>query len=105
MGLDIFLLVLDVEDHFGVRLNDERADGINTVGELYTFLLGQTRRSAPTPCLTGRVFYDVRRTFTGEFGVDRKQVRPAARLRDLFPAAGRGRVAAPGRRPRPARAA
>jgi len=54
MGLDIFLLVMDVEEHFGVRLNDERADGINTVGELYTFLLGQTRRSAPTPCPTAR---------------------------------------------------
>ena len=91
MGLDIMLMVMDLEDHFGVRILDERAERITTVGELYTFLLGQTRRLAlaPTPCPTGRAFYNLRRTFTGEFGVDRKRVRPAARLRDLFPAASR----------------
>jgi hypothetical protein len=92
MGLDIVMLVMDVEERFGVTLPDERAERITTVGELYTFLLGQTRRRAADPCPTGRAFHGLRRTFTGEFGIDRKRVRPAARLRDLFPTPSRAAV-------------
>jgi hypothetical protein len=89
MGLDPMLLVMQIEEHFSVTIPDERAERITTVAELYNFLSGQTRRGRPMPCPTSRAFYALRRTFTGEFGVDRKRVRPAARLRDLFPAAKR----------------
>jgi hypothetical protein len=79
-------LVMEVEDHFHVTIPDERAERITTVAELYNFLARETRRSNRMPCPTSRAFYSLRRTFTDEFGVDRKRVRPAARLRDLFPA-------------------
>jgi hypothetical protein len=85
MYFDIVELVMDIEERFGVTISDERAARICTVGDLYAFLLGQTRQGAPTPCLTSQAFYRLRRTLTGELGVDRAGVRPATRLRDLFP--------------------
>ena len=90
MGLGIMELIMEIEEHFGVPIPDERAERILTVGDLYRYVLARTRRSLPTPCPTGQAFYRLRRTLTQEFGVDRVRVRPAARLRDLFPRASRG---------------
>ena len=89
MGLDIMELLMAVEDHFGVTIPDERAERILTVGDLYRYLLGRKGQRVPALCPTGQAFYRLRRTLTQEFGVDRSRVRPAARLRDLFPKASR----------------
>lgn len=89
MGLDVMLLIMELEEHFGVTIPDERAERIYTVGELYRYLLARSRRGAQSPCPTGQAFYRLRRTLTQEFGVERARVRPAARLRDLFPKAAR----------------
>jgi hypothetical protein len=85
MGLDIMELVMAVEEHFGVTIPDERAEHIYTVGDLYRFLLARKGQRVPALCPTGQAFYRLRRTLTQEFGVERARVRPAARLRDLFP--------------------
>jgi hypothetical protein len=79
---------MEVEERFGVTLPDE-GGRLATVGDLYLYLLTRTRRPAG-PCPTSGAFYRVRRALAGEFGVDRRRVRPAIRLCDLFPAAARG---------------
>ena len=94
MYLDIVELVMDIEERFGVTISDDRAERICNVGDLYTYLLGQTRRAAPSPCPTSQAFYRLRRTFTAKLGVGRAGVRPATRLRDLIPAESRA-VACP----------
>jgi hypothetical protein len=86
---DMLESMMEIEERFGVTIPDERAEKFTTVGDLYLYLLGQTRRRARTPCPTSQAFYRLRRTLTGEFGVDRGRVRPATRLRALFPAAAR----------------
>jgi hypothetical protein len=86
MGLDVIELLLDLEEHFRVTIPDARATRIFTVGDLYVYLLAQTRRGRKAPCPTGQAFYRLRRTLTGEFGVDRSRVRPSAPLRSLFAA-------------------
>ena len=43
MGLDVMLLIMELEDHFGVPIPDERAERILTVGELYRYLLALVR--------------------------------------------------------------
>jgi hypothetical protein len=83
--MDMVPLIDEVEERFAVTF-PEHAD---TVGELYLSLLGQTRRRARAPCATSPAFYRIRRTLTAEFAMDRRRVRPAARLHDLFPAESR----------------
>jgi hypothetical protein len=90
MGLDIVELMMDIEERFGIRLSDDRAERMRTVSDLYVYLLARTHRIAPVPCPTSRAFYHLRRTLIGELGVDRARVRPSARLRDLLPAEARG---------------
>jgi hypothetical protein len=92
MGLDMIELLLEVEEHFGVTIPDERAERMTSVGKLYSYLLGQARRNTPTACPTSQAFYRLRRMLTGELGVDRAQVRPATQLRDLFPRASRDTI-------------
>jgi hypothetical protein len=87
--MDIVPVIMEVEERFGISIPDERAWPA-TVGELYLYLLGRTGRWAQGPCPTSQAFYRLRRTLTTEFGVDRRRVRPATRLCDLFPAASRG---------------
>jgi hypothetical protein len=86
---DMVAVTMDVEERFGVTIPEERAERITTVGDLYLYLLGQTRRRAQTSCPTSQAFYHLRRTLAEELGVERERVRPATRLRDLCPAASR----------------
>src|SRR5205809_22687 len=87
--MDIVPVMMEVEERFGIIPPDER-DWPATFGDLYLYLLGQARRSAQTPCPTSQAFYRLRRTLTGEFGLDRRRVRPRTPLCHLFPAASRG---------------
>ena len=86
--MDIVPLLTEVEERFGITVPDMAWP--DTVGDLYLYLLGQTRRPAHAPCPTSQAFYHLRRTLTAEFGVSRQRVRPATRLCHLFPAATRG---------------
>jgi hypothetical protein len=87
MGLDVVELVMEIEEHFSVTIPDENAGQILCVGDLYLFLLRQTRRGrALVPCPTAHAFYRIRRELLHEVGVERHRVRPTSLLRDLIPA-------------------
>jgi len=43
MGLEIVELVMKVEDEFGVRIPDDVAGAVHTVGQLYDYLLTAIR--------------------------------------------------------------
>jgi hypothetical protein len=77
-------LVLALEERFGIRIPDKKAERMLTVGHLYIYLLEQTRGNAPLACPSSLAFYHLRRTLTGELGVDRGRVRPDTLLRDLI---------------------
>jgi hypothetical protein len=85
---DVVPVIFGVQERFGVTLPEGAWP--ETVGDLYLYVLGRTRRTAPDPCPTGRAFYRLRRTLADEFGVGRGRVRPATPLCALFPAASRG---------------
>jgi hypothetical protein len=84
--MDTVLFLMDLEKRFNVRIPDERAAEIVTVGDLYVFLLGEGRRNGPMPCPTSQAFYRLRRTLIADFGAARDRVRPSTMLRTLFPA-------------------
>jgi acyl carrier protein len=44
-SLDLYTLVQELEDTYGVRISDEQAAGIHTVGEAVDFVLAQQGQS------------------------------------------------------------
>src|SRR5260221_11931140 len=85
MGLDVVEFVMEMEEHFGVVITDDQAWRMTTVGDLYAFLLAQDCRKASHQCPTSQAFYRLRRSLTGNLGIERSRVRPSAQLRDLVP--------------------
>ena len=55
-SLDLYTLVQELEDSYGVRISDEQASQIRTVGQAVEFVLGVTgdQAPAPTPASAGR---------------------------------------------------
>jgi acyl carrier protein len=100
MGLDGVELLMEVEDEFGISIDDNAppAEGDVTVGDLYRHILAKLREKgevldpdASAKCLSSAAFYVFRRGLCDEFGLDRKQVRPSTLMDDLVPKADRRR--------------
>jgi acyl carrier protein len=91
MGLDTVELVMEVEEAFGITIPDAEAEKIQTVGDLYHYVLaGIDPPTLTTPgCLSAGAFYRLRRQLMGRFRVERRRIRPASRLDDLIPATDR----------------
>ena len=55
-SLDLYTLVLELEDSYGVRITDEQAAQIRTVGQAVDFVLGVTgaEAQASAPASAGR---------------------------------------------------
>jgi acyl carrier protein len=101
MGLDAVEVVMEVEAAFDIRIPDEAGQKIETVGQLYDYVVEQTRQKAADPakdipartdvCLTAATFYLLRRELCGRFGLERRQVGPRESLEQLLPRRSRRR--------------
>ncbi len=101
MGLDAVEIVMEVEEAFDIRIPDEAGQKIETVGQLYDYVVEQTRQNAADPtgdvpsrtdvCLTAATFYLLRRELCARFGLDRRHVAPREPLERLLPRRGRRR--------------
>lgn len=91
MGLDTVELVMKVEETFDLTIPDEEAEKILTLGDLYRFVLDRLEQPAdgPSRCLSAQTFYRLRRHLMGGFRVERRRIRPASELAELFPEASR----------------
>jgi len=91
MGLDTAELVIEVEETFDISIDDRDAERIRTLGDLHRYVferLALKDRKAQ-PCPTAAVFYRVRRALMAQGPIDRRRIRPAARVQDLLPEGGR----------------
>lgn len=91
MGLDAVELVMEVEETFGIKIDDRDAEKIITVGGLFEYVLRQLEAAKPQSgkCGTAVAFYRLRRTLGESLGVARPLVKPSTALDDLVPADGR----------------
>lgn len=97
MGLDTVELVIDVEDEFGIKIDDEDAPNILTVGALVRYVarkkglrVQEVRQPDPLPyCASARAFYSLRRLLMSEFGAARHSIRPKQRVFEHVPYAER----------------
>ena len=53
-SLDLYTLVQELEDTYGVRISDEQAAQIRTVGEAVDFVVSVTGGEAQAPASAGR---------------------------------------------------
>ena len=91
MGLDAVEIVMEVEAAFDIRIPDEAGQKIETVGQLYDYVVEQTRQKTADPtndipartdvCLTAATFYLLRRqSYADDSGLERWQVGPRESL-------------------------
>lgn len=87
MGLDGVELVIEVEEAFGIKISDEEAPGVLTVGDLYELVQRKTGRTPPVgaPCLSASTFRFVRSATLSLVGVGPSRIRPRDRLDSLLP--------------------
>ncbi|MBX3382560.1 MAG: acyl carrier protein [Phycisphaeraceae bacterium] len=84
MGLDAVELVLDVEEHFNVKLTDAECEHVATVADLAALVISHLPRSEGV-CTTARAFFELRTLMVTLGGFERQRVRPKARLEEFFP--------------------
>lgn len=90
MGLELVEVIIAVEDHFGLDLDDSAVARVYTVGDLRNLVVaileeGRSRRTF----LHMAAFHRVRRALMKVFFCSRSALRPEARLEDLLPPARR----------------
>ncbi len=90
MGFDFLEVVLEVEDSFGIKIPDEVAGDIETVGQLYEFVLA-ARPSCETArgCLSSATFRMIRRAICSTPQLTSMRLRPRDSVRSIMPRSGR----------------
>jgi len=83
MGMDALELVMEVEEAFDISLDDISVEQMETVGQLYEFVLSRTQVARPGKCLTAATFWDVRQAMHC-VGVT-KRFGPSCRIEDVLP--------------------
>jgi acyl carrier protein len=80
MGLESVILLLDVEKHFGIDIDDDEASRIFTVGDLAAVVAAKLGDASTA----NSVFAELARVIAESSGVEREKIRPSARIvRDL----------------------
>ena len=95
MGLDTVEMIMDIEDEFGISIDDRDASRLETVGQIFDhvlMLMGRDPARKTATCASARCFYDVRRALRADRDVRPLRVRPDTTLEELVPEARRSGV-------------
>ncbi|MGI5818484.1 MAG: hypothetical protein ACOX9R_10370 [Armatimonadota bacterium] len=84
MGLEGVELMLAVEDEFGIRVPEERAQEMETVRDLYDYIVETLISARPGVCPSMFVFYRMRRALAESLGMDRRSITPDSDFRELL---------------------
>ena len=85
MGLDSIELLTDVEQTFGIKIPDEEAVLILTVGDFYEAVWRQVSSRKSSFCRSQIVFYTLRKHFFKLSDYSHLDFHPKARVEDVFP--------------------
>jgi len=76
MGLDAVEIVMDVEDHFGITIQNTEAERIRTVGDLVTLVQDRISAAHKGGCSTLSAFLKLRATLRAVTGDNTLAIRP-----------------------------
>lgn len=96
MGLDAVEIIMDVEEAFGIQVDDECVSRVRTVGDLYELIVQETlkretsnSRASCSQCLSAATFRLIRRGLQRNLHLEVARLRPGDRLEAFFPRVGR----------------
>jgi len=89
MGLDSVEILLKVEDSFGIKIPDQEAQQILTVGDFHNAVWRQLSGRSSDICQSQRLFYTLRRSFTEKPGYSPRQLTLETAPQAIFPARNR----------------
>lgn len=92
MGLDAVELVMDVEDHFGIVIDDDEAGRLHTVGDLVALIRSRVDATSSSVCPCLPAFLSLRRLIRDIVGDDRMRVRPSQFIMDRLSRANRRKL-------------
>jgi acyl carrier protein len=86
MGLDSVELVIRIEDTFGIQIPDRDAWELTTPRKVTDYILTRVKETDdPLPCLSQKAFYLLRRQFTQQLLLPRRQFTLDATLIEILP--------------------
>lgn len=86
MGLDLVELVIRTEETFDIQIPDRVASDLTTPKKVTDFILSQVENSQePLPCLSQKAFYSLRREFTQQLSLPRRQFAVDATFKEILP--------------------
>jgi len=78
MGLEGVELIMDVEDTFDIKIEDEEATACSTIGDLHQCIIKKFNCDSKTnTCLTQKTFYTIKKILVNDFVVPEKSVVPS----------------------------
>ena len=84
MGLDAVEIVMDVEDHFGILIQNTEAERIRTVGDLVALIQSRIEAAHLATCPTLSSFLLLRTTVREIVSDKSMRVRNATRVVDIL---------------------
>jgi len=85
MGLDGVELIMEIEKAFDIRIPDQEAEKILTVGDMYDSVWTHLESKHSNQCNSQILFYKLRKYFTETFHLPKDLFRPHTILNDIFP--------------------
>jgi acyl carrier protein len=92
MGLDGVEILMEVEETFGIEIDDAAAESMRTPGDLIDAIMARTATADASVCLTQRAFYLVRKSLLRHLPLKRRDVTPASLMAGLAPKARRAQL-------------
>ena len=89
MGLDAVELMLEVEEEFGLCLEEDAIVGFRTLGNLHDYLLERCEGRRRTDCPTRSAFYRLRQAIGQVLGISPRSLKPSTPLLPLLGTWGR----------------
>ncbi|MET0462897.1 MAG: acyl carrier protein [Chitinophagaceae bacterium] len=91
MGLDSVEILMKVEDTFGIKIPDEEAQQILTVGDFHNAVWRYLSGKQSSECQSQKLFYTLRRSFVHQYGFPAKELSIATSPDQVFPRLNRRR--------------
>lgn len=85
MGLESLELLMDIEDEFGIKIENEEGQKTTTVGQLYQLICQKYNPLKIDSCKSQKIFYQLRKVLVSELHIPRKKIHPKAQTEDFFP--------------------
>ncbi len=92
MGLDSIEILMDVEDAFGITIENAEAGSISTVGDMFHLVAMKCQVLPGDRCLSARAFHQLRRAILAVHPAAPARLRPSTPIDEALPSEGRRAV-------------